>query len=528
MKISGVKRTFFAVTLCILAIVASLFALVRALNSQMPQNIRPEVRIEIDVGWEFVVSSEDEVSLFEGDELVGVLSPGVWKVRSNVNIEAGRPAEQPTPSTIESTSELEHEDIVFKDVGFIFRNRGVASDVNVKVAVVAPFRLKLKPPSSPIVGLFRKGRLRRKFRSLGTIEVYTSDDKLILSTDKPVRFKPTRGGFLGLSNKQLSPTNLYFGILEFRLTPIGRVRCINEIDIEEYLKGVLAAEMSPSFPLEALKAQAVVARSFTLANWYRKIRSGRISPYDFSDEAVFQMYRGAKRVSERVEIAVDATRGEVLTWNGTIAETRYHSSCGGHTENAFDLWGILPYLQGVSDLRYASTTPDLRTESGVRAWLNASPNAFCKIPPDAPKTLQYARANYRWSVTYTRQELERIIREKTGFDPGTLLEIVPISRGVSGRVLKMMIRGTKGVYTVEGELNIRKALAPDMLKSSLFIIDVERGSDGLPELFIIKGGGFGHGVGMCQVGAAMMAYDGYDYRAILEHYFPKLELKKVY
>lgn len=316
----------------------------------------------------------------------------------------------------------------------------------------------------------------------------------------------------------------YRSQLEFWIDRFGKLTIVNEIPLEIYLKGVVGSEMSSQFPLEALKAQAVTARCYTLA-WIGK--EHRLSPFDLCDEVHCHVYGGVDRESPLVNEAVERTRGQVLMYGGRICDTRYASVCGGHTENNENVWynEPQPYLRGHLDSRLIHLLPKdyLNSGSRVRQWIETSPDVYCNAQrKSVPDYLNYTRKYFRWSVRYSREELSNIIAEKTGQNIGTLFEIIPLERGVSGRLKKVELRGTRKTIIIEKELEIRKALSPNYLYSSCFVVDRE-GHD-----FILKGAGWGHGVGMCQTGAAMMALEGFRYREILNHYYLNSKIIKLY
>lgn len=316
----------------------------------------------------------------------------------------------------------------------------------------------------------------------------------------------------------------YRSHLEFWIDRFGGLTVVNELPMEIYLRGVIGSEMSSKFSLEALKAQAVTARGYTLS-WMDKLH--RLSPFDLCDEVHCHVYGGVDRESESVIQAADETRGQVLMYGDQICDTRYAAVCGGHSENNEDVWGneSQPYLRGRLDSRFPNSLPAdyLTDESRVRQWIETSPDVFCnttKIP--VPEALDYTKKYFRWSVRYSKEELSRIITAKTGQNIGWLVEIVPLARGLSGRLKRIQLRGTRQSIIIDRELEIRKALSQNYLYSSCFVVDRD-GND-----FILKGAGWGHGVGMCQTGAAMMALNGYNYRDILNHYYQNSKIFKLY
>jgi SpoIID/LytB domain protein len=250
-----------------------------------------------------------------------------------------------------------------------------------------------------------------------------------------------------------------------------------------------------------------------------------------------QRYQGITRASTpSVEKVIEATSGEVLTYNGTICDTRYYKCCGGVTELFENVWEPVnhPYLQKVTD---NSEFPegydtDLTGNTNAEKWILGNPDAFCNTSDkEVLKQVlndydQETNDFYRWKVKYTQQELSDLVRLKTGIDFGTITELKPLERGVSGRIIRLEISGTKKKMIIGKELEIRKALSKSHLYSSCFF--VEKVVEGGITFFILNGAGWGHGVGLCQIGAAVMGSKGYSYREILKHYFPGSVLEKRY
>ncbi|MFZ2395804.1 MAG: SpoIID/LytB domain-containing protein [Smithella sp.] len=328
---------------------------------------------------------------------------------------------------------------------------------------------------------------------------------------------------------------------------------INKIHLEDYLESVISSEMSAEAPLEFLKAQAIVARSW-LVSMLDKKKSARSSTplrndneivvwQDVNDHEGFdvcaddhcQRYQGITRIiSENVRKAIKQTRGMFLTYSGEICDARYYKSCGGQTELFATAWeGINPgYLKNISDA--AEQHPPVCSEADAEKWLRGRPQAFCDttdkellkniLPPFDQETLNF----YRWQAIYTRKELEEIIQKKSGIDFGELKNLIPLERGPSGRIYKLKIEGSKKTMIVGKELEIRRWLSPSHLLSSAFIVSVERTAAGEISRFILQGGGWGHGVGLCQIGAAVMAAKGFKAEEILTHYFTGALLRKLY
>ena len=320
----------------------------------------------------------------------------------------------------------------------------------------------------------------------------------------------------------------YGGIIEVYLDHEGKLAVINEIPIDTYLKGVVPAEMPAGFPLEALKAQAILSRSVVLAEKSTKHLN---DSFELCAHVHCQVYTGLTQEDPRTSAAVEDTRGQVLVNDSSLVEAFYSAVCGGHTEDAATPWAT-PSLHPSSGRPCTTDTsrvPDLTTEAGVRKWILSTPDVCCNLAGfNLPVSGDYARKHVRWEVSYGRQELEGIIRDKTGVDVGTLFDILPAKRGKSGRLIEIEILGSRRNLRVKRELKIRRALSPSALESSCFIVDVVQDSSGMPVEFVFSGAGWGHGVGMCQCGAARLALEGQTSGDIFKFYFPGTMVEKVY
>jgi len=335
---------------------------------------------------------------------------------------------------------------------------------------------------------------------------------------------------------------------------------VNTISAEEYLCSVISSEMNAVSPQELLKAHAVISRGWLLAQTSKKRASDKkgyfsqsyisgdneiIKWYDREDHILFdvcaddhcQRYQGITKVSTpEVVKAVNDTEGEVLTFNGSICDTRYYKCCGGATELFENVWEPVshPYLIKVIDNISENVNPDtdLRDEASAREWIMSRPDAFCNTSDIKILSLvlndydQETRDFFRWTVRYTQKELSSLVKKKTGIDFGMITELKSLQRGVSGRIIKLAITGTNKTVVIGKELEIRKALSESHLYSSCFYTEkvVENGET----FFILHGAGWGHGVGLCQIGAAVMGAKGYSYRQILAHYFPGSAIEKKY
>jgi stage II sporulation protein D len=339
-----------------------------------------------------------------------------------------------------------------------------------------------------------------------------------------------------------------------------KITVINILSLEEYLKSVISSEMSASSSEELLKAHSVISRGWLLAQSEKKkaIDSGakKYNPdvrsedeivkwYDREDHRNFdvcaddhcQRYQGITRTSTpAVEKVVEDTSGEVLTFNGAICDTRYYKCCGGVTELFENVWEPVshPYLCRVADNSEMPEgfRPDLTDELNAGKWILGNPDAFCNTDDKIVLSQvlndydQETKQFYRWSVRYIQSELSQIVKARTGIDFGTIIDLTPLERGVSGRIIRLKITGTLKKMVIGKELEIRKALSKTHLYSSCFI--VEKITEGKETAFVLHGAGWGHGVGLCQIGAAVMGSKGYSYREILQHYFPGSVLSKRY
>ncbi len=339
-----------------------------------------------------------------------------------------------------------------------------------------------------------------------------------------------------------------------------KITAINVISLEEYLKSVISSEMSATSSEELLKAHAVISRGWLLAQSEKRnalvIGAGKfdsdtrtedeiIKWYDEEDHKNFdvcaddhcQRYQGITRASTPVVgKVIEETSGEVLTYNGKICDTRYYKCCGGVTELFENVWEPVnhPYLQKVTD---NSELPvgfnlDLTDHRNAEKWIIGNPEAFCNTSDKKVLTQvlnDYDRETndfFRWKVKYSQAELSELIKTRTEIDFGVVTGLIPLERGESGRIKRLQINGTKKSMIIGKELEIRKALSKTHLYSSCFI--VENVSEGDKSWFVLQGAGWGHGVGLCQIGAAVMGSKGYSYREILDHYFRGSVLEKKY
>ena len=330
---------------------------------------------------------------------------------------------------------------------------------------------------------------------------------------------------------------------------------VNLIGAEAYLTSVIASEMSAAASPELLKAHAVISRSWLLAQIAKdkkradaapapvctETEHGRIRWYDRDDHTLYdvcaddhcQRYQGITRTYghiERVRQAIGETRGEVLTHGGRLCDARFSKCCGGATEEFQYCWEYVPhpYLAARLDRAEAAAPPDLTREEEAVQWISGRPDAFCNTTDRRilEQVLngydQETTDFYRWTVRYTQAEVTDLVRRRGGIDVGTVTDLVPLERGTSGRISRLLIRGTQGDFTIGKELEIRRTLSESHLYSSAFHVEQQG------DAFILHGAGWGHGVGLCQIGAAVMGERGYRYDEILRHYYPGAELERYY
>ncbi|MDZ7269435.1 MAG: SpoIID/LytB domain-containing protein [candidate division KSB1 bacterium] len=338
----------------------------------------------------------------------------------------------------------------------------------------------------------------------------------------------------------------------------GTLAAINEISVEDYLASVISSEMSATAPLELLRAHAITSRSWLVAmleREQRQRRHGRSSAhtltmpgelirwYDREDHDLYdvcaddhcQRYQGVtKIITPAAAAAVQDTAGVFLVYENEICDARFSKACGGLSENFENAWEDtpVPYLQCIADARQPH--PPLRSEAEAEQWILSQPEAFCNttdgriLQQILPSFDQETTDFFRWQVTYEREQLEQILQKKSGLHFGVLHDLVPVQRGLSGRLVKLKIVGSAQTLVVGKELEIRRWLSPSHLYSSAFIVRTERDRRGLPLRFTLHGAGWGHGVGLCQIGAAVMALTGYRAEEIVQHYFRGAELRKLY
>lgn len=351
----------------------------------------------------------------------------------------------------------------------------------------------------------------------------------------------------------------FLGRLKFIVNE-DKVCAVNELPVESYLESVISSEMSATSSLELLKAHAVISRSWLLVQMQnRKDNHGKSKPmssemptegelirwYDREDHTLFdvcaddhcQRYQGiTKETSPQVAEAIRQTKGQVLRYDGEICDARFSKCCGGETEEFQYCWENLckPYLVALRDAPHDEPL-QLNVEADADRWIRSNPESFCNTH-DA-KVLSQVLNNYdqetsdfyRWRVEYTQEQLQMLITEKLEIDFGHIIDLIPMERGTSGRLSKLKIIGDRKTLVIGKELEIRRALSKTHLYSSAFVVDaLDRNEQGIPQRFVLIGAGWGHGVGLCQIGAAVMGERGYNYNEILLHYYKGATIEQIY
>ncbi len=341
-----------------------------------------------------------------------------------------------------------------------------------------------------------------------------------------------------------------------------KITAINIIPAEYYIQSVISSEMSSKSSTQLLKAHAVISRSWLLSQM-NKSRQNKvknltyINPqiadneilqwYDRGEHNLFdvcaddhcQRYQGISKIfTEGVRTAINQTRGVVLIEGKEICDTRYSKSCGGITENFENVWEPVrhSYLKSIIDYKYQpdNYNLDFRKENNAQKWIKSNPPSYCNTTDKkilSQILLDYDQDTidfYRWKILYSQKEISNLIKKKSGIDFGDILDFIPIERGASSRLIKLKIIGSKKTLTIGKELEIRRTLSPSHLYSSAIVIEKQNSVNGIPQFFIIYGAGWGHGVGLCEIGAAVMAARGHMFDEILLHYFKNAKLKKIY
>jgi stage II sporulation protein D len=409
------------------------------------------------------------------------------------------------------------------------------------VRVLILFTLdRIEIVSDSRISVFDQDKKREQFRGKNTFFMEVEGKELVLKNDNQKELH--RGSQLQITNndknkgieiKQVpygigwwwegAENRIYLGELEFYVNENGFIDVVNILDMETYLYGVVPSEIGVNSPLEALKAQTVCARSEAMIG----LETGKYAGphYDLTSDVMCQVYSGIGKANDAVKSAVDATRGEVLTYRDTIISAYYASNCGGHTEDIENVWPDRSrhkvYWSGNPDTD-EDLKMDLTQADDIRFWVESVPDTWCKPSSATP---DWSKENFRWKRSFSPDILSKVLA-KEHRDIGRVYDIIPLERGVSGRIYDVLFIGEKDYCRVQGELNIRRLLDPP-LRSSCFVVD-KIGPVSEPVSFILSGAGWGHGVGMCQAGAIAMAVSGREYEEILTHYFRETGIQRKY
>lgn len=430
---------------------------------------------------------------------------------------------------------------------------GIVSAERVHFILNAPYNAKGKVVSGEQTVELSEGAILWNGDSYREITFSPQDSESSFSLDDVV---------IGINfHWERKETQTFLGTLRF-VVEEGKICAINQLPVEWYLESVISSEMSATSSMELLKSHAVISRSWLLAQMEKRKNVAKegnngffsfvktdtelIRWYDREDHTIFdvcaddhcQRYQGiTKETSPHVKEVVAATRGLILSYDGEICDARFYKSCGGVLEEFQYCWENIkkPYLIALRDSENESDFPDLTIEANADKWIRESPASYCNTNDKSILTQvlndydQETSDFYRWKVNYSQQELRTLIEDKTKMSFGDILDLVPLERGKSGRIWRLKIVGSKASFTIGKELEIRRVLSASHLYSSAFVVDkYDIDAQGVPQRFELIGAGWGHGVGLCQIGAAVMGAKGYKYDEILMHYYRGAEIKKIY
>ena len=349
---------------------------------------------------------------------------------------------------------------------------------------------------------------------------------------------------------QQTEAQTFSGGVKFIPSAGDHITVINEVALETYLTSVICSEMSASSPGELIKAHSVVSRSWLLAQrkggsskkavnaeWIRWYDHESHTSFDVCADDHCQRYHGIDRIgSPEAQRAISETRGQALCFEGKVCDTRYGKCCGGVTEDFRVAWSDeeVPYLVPVFDGPAKKTPcPSFSRESDLREFMRNPPDVYCNCTDEKVlDSILTARDRktadfFRWKIVLTARRAGELIKEKISVDLGPIVRLEPVERGFSGRLKRLRFIGEMGSLVIGKELEIRRVLSPSHLYSSAFVVDIE-GPVRRPDAFILSGAGWGHGVGLCQIGAAVMAWRGIGHEDILKHYYPGAEIERVY
>lgn len=447
----------------------------------------------------------------------------------------------------------------------------IEQEPNISVGILSEKQIEFE-----LHGDFKSYGMRQTFSGKFTAEV--KDDRIVCRGDEEkieisdeITFEPQNPSVESFLLKEVTigvkfhwerkEKERFTGQLKLKKDE-GKITAINILPIESYLVSVISSEMSAKSSLQLLKAHAIISRSWLLSQIEKsrllktekqsyassfESEAEHIKWYGREDHKLFdvcaddhcQRYQGITKVfTEGARQAVKQTAGVVLVSGQDICDTRYSKSCGGISESFGNVWEPVnyDYLSSIVDYKFEpeNYNRDFSNELNARKWIKNNPPAFCNTKDKkilSQVLLDYDQETtdfYRWKVEYTQQEIAALISGNTGIDFGDILDLVPLERGDSARLIKLKITGSKKTLTIGKELEIRRVLSKSHLYSSAIVITKENIENGVPQKFILNGAGWGHGVGLCQIGAAVMAAKGYQFDEILMHYFHNAKLNKIY
>ena len=454
---------------------------------------------------------------------------------------------------------------------FLLRNDAGMNEPTIEVAILSDDKIKFE-----LDGYFHLRGQDRLYSGKYSVSienkniVVSDSEKTIINVNNEITFYPgetdretfiLRNVVIGKKfHWEQKETQRFTGALKF-LVDGNKLIAINKVLTEDYLKSVISSEMSPNASIEFLKAHAIISRSWLLAQIEKRKKAEKspkiniftdreeelIKWYDRDDHEKFdvcaddhcQRYQGLTKVqSQSVQKAIEATSGMVLKFKDEICDTRFSKCCGGISESFENVWEDkeVEYLSAISDYKFEPDgyNTDFNNELFARKWIKSKPVSFCNCTDETVLSqvlISFDKRTedfYRWRVDYTQEEISKLINEKTGEDFGEILDLIPVERGDSSRLKKLKIVGSKKTKIIGKELEIRRVLSESHLYSSAFVVEKSETENSVPQKFSLFGAGWGHGVGLCQIGAAVMGGQGYRFDEILVHYFKGAHIEKIY
>jgi len=519
-------------------------------------NGRPSIRIllfkdrkHIDIR---IAADEFQLTDLEGNHLFeGIVNDKFWRIK----IKDSQPAEYRyylmlkesgikanIEDEIEEWHKRGHNVSCLTVGGEIHLNHRLVNRNEKHILLAGPFNTEKEARHhSNEYGYLNHCRIHRKpvKAAKSVLEIYDPSCEQFLEVHDGIKLIPKKpDAYFELCNFEIKhkserkpqKENLFYnGQLVVKADENNSLIGINEIYLEDYLKGVLLSEIEGGISPAYAKSLAIAVRSQVIARFGQYHTA---EEFDFCSEGHCLRYYGKKDGNEVINQAVKETTGLVLQSDETVCNAYFSYSCGGFTENASDVW--FKENDCFSTGKYDGEKPlqkdlDLTSEDNVEQWILDRPDVYCRQEAaDQTYLTRVGSDAFRWEVFYTRQELEQILYEKTGEKPGIIYEIIPLKRGVSGRIKELEILGSLKNVRIRGELNIRSALSETLLNSSCFIVKAEKDEDGVPLNFLLVGAGKGHGVGLCKTGAAKMAKLNKTVEEILGHYFEQATIKEIY